>query len=56
MADIITVRKFTTNLRKLEVGKSYIVVDGVRNKIITTITVQNNPPKVVQTIEKVYTS
>lgn len=54
MADIITVKQLTQGYRKLEPGKTYIVVDGVRNRILKTIQVQQNPKQVEQTFKRVY--
>lgn len=54
MANIITVRELTQNLRQLIPGQTYVVVDGVRKKIIVTLQAQQSPEQIEQVITKVF--
>lgn len=54
MADILSVRDFTKNMRRLTPGQSIIVVDAVRKKIILSFEVKRNPEMVEQNIRKIY--
>jgi hypothetical protein len=54
MADILTVREFTQNLRNLQPGSDIVVVDGVRKKIIVKLEVKQTPDTVQEQIIKVY--
>ena len=55
MASIVSVREFNQGLRDLKEGETYIVVDAVRRKIVTVVTVQNKPEAVEKNIKLIYT-
>lgn len=56
MANIVSVREFTQNLRKFKPGETIVVVDAVRKTIIASIRFEQKPEQIEQTIKQIYRS
>jgi hypothetical protein len=55
MADIMTVRDFTRNLRSIaKAGNQVVVVDGVKKKIIATLTFNEIPTSIEHNIRVIF--
>ena len=54
MADIMSVRRFTTDYKHLKPGTEVVVVDGSRRKIVTCFEVKEAPEQIEKRVSVIY--